>query len=188
MCFNSAFTPKRLWYCTGKNTTCNNCSSTIHCSTQMIIYVFCHFEGCEKYTKYLLLVVVVPIISKLESYCKSSNFWNNRLARLPPLRSSFTHFLTVAILEFSKKGISFVSMVKSYKQTLHAWILWLEEWSVWRSKSLSTWQNVENADVTHYAKQYLVELHSADGAPFYFTYIKYVFQTIQAKSNLIYIW
>ena len=35
-------------------------------------------------------------------------------------------------------------------------------------------------------KQSLLELHSADGAPFYFTYIYYVFETIQLRnvSNL----
>ena len=69
------------------------------------------------------------------------NFWNNRPVRLPPLRFSYTHFLTVAILEFSKEGISFVTMVTFSKQTPRAWILWLGEWSVWRYFSSSGHEN-----------------------------------------------
>ena len=42
------------------------------------------------------------------------------------------------------------------------------------------------ANVIHRAlenKQSLLELHSADGAPFYFTYLKYVFEKIQVSNN-----
>ena len=43
-----------------------------------------------------------------------------------------------------------------------------------------TWKHMDNADVIHRVlenKQSLLEMHSADGASFYFTYIYYVFET-----------
>ena len=47
-----------------------------------------------------------------------------------------------------------------------------------------TWKHMDNADVIHRVlehKQSLLEPHSVDGAPVYFTYIKYVFETIQLQ-------
>ena len=46
-----------------------------------------------------------------------------------------------------------------------------------------TWKHMDNADVIHRVqenKQSLLELHSVDGAPVYFTYINVLFKTIQA--------
>ena len=45
---------------------------------------------------------------------------------------------------------------------------------------------MDNADVIHRVlenKPSLLELHSADGAPFYFTYMKYVFEKMQVSNN-----
>ena len=45
-----------------------------------------------------------------------------------------------------------------------------------------TWKHMDNANVIHRVlenKQSLLEMHSADGASVNFTYIKYVFETIQ---------
>ena len=49
-----------------------------------------------------------------------------------------------------------------------------------------TWKHMDNAGVIHRVqenKQSLLELHSADGAPFYCTYLKYVFEKIQVSNN-----
>ena len=46
-----------------------------------------------------------------------------------------------------------------------------------------TWKHKDNVDVIHRVlenKQSLLEMHSVDGAPVYFTYINFVFKTIQA--------
>ena len=69
------------------------------------------------------------------------NFWNNRPVRLPPLRFSYTHFLTVAIIGFFKKGINFVITVAFYKETAYPRVFWFENWSVWRYFSLSAHEN-----------------------------------------------
>ena len=45
-----------------------------------------------------------------------------------------------------------------------------------------TWKHMDHVDVIHHVlenKESFLEMHSADGAPVNFTYIKYVLKTIQ---------
>ena len=69
------------------------------------------------------------------------HFWNNRPIRLPTLRFSHTHFLTVAILRFLKKGINFVITIAFYNDTAYTRVFWFENTSVWRYFSLSAHEN-----------------------------------------------
>ena len=69
------------------------------------------------------------------------HFWNNRPVRLPPLRFSYTHFLTVAILRFFEKGIKFVITIAFYNDTDYTIVFWFENKSVWRYFSLSAHEN-----------------------------------------------
>ena len=46
---------------------------------------------------------------------------------LPPIRSSCTNFLTVAIPECFNKGINFVITFEFYKETACARVFWVED-------------------------------------------------------------
>ena len=69
------------------------------------------------------------------------HFWNNRPIRLPTLRFSHTHFLTVAILRFFKKGINFVITIAFCNDTAYTRVFWFDNWLVWRYSSWSAHEN-----------------------------------------------
>ena len=69
------------------------------------------------------------------------HFWNNRPVRLPTLRFSYTHFLTVAILRFFKKGINFVITIAFCNDTAYTRVFWFDNWLVWRYSSWSAHEN-----------------------------------------------
>ena len=69
------------------------------------------------------------------------HFWNNRPVRLPTLRFSYTHFLTVAILRFFKKGINFVITIAFCNDTAYTRVFWFDNSLVWRYSSWSAHEN-----------------------------------------------
>ena len=105
-------------------------------------------------------------------------FWNNHAVEPPFLRSSSTHFLTVAILTFHKEGINLVIIVVFYKETASATVFWFEDSSVWRYFSLSahenTWILRTSFNLVMENKQSLSEFRSTVRTTFHFTYINFI--------------
>ena len=140
--------------------------------------------------EYNSIVIIYPIKSKLEI------FWEVlKVLKFLKQSSGTTPTSLFFIHPFLDRRNPLIFW-KRYPFCYHSCILerdsLYQSIQVWRLIGLEiygfvrAWKHMDNANVIHRVlenKPSLLQLHSADGAPFYFTYMKYVFEKMQVSNN-----